>query len=90
MYANIDNEQGWEAVKNIFQANLSPRHSDKLILELLELSLKNNDFEFNNETFRQISGTAMGKKFAHSYANLFMAQWENTALEKCYRNQQCA
>ena len=82
MYTNIDNEQGLEAVRNIFQANPSPRRSDKHILELLELSLKNNDFEFNNETFLQISGTAMGKKFAPSYANLFMAQWENTALEK--------
>ena len=81
----IDNEQGLEAVRNIFQANPSPRRSDKHISELLELSLKNNDFEFNNETFLQISGTAMGKKFAPSYANLFMAQWENTALEKCYQ-----
>ena len=52
MYTNIDNEQGLEAVRNIFQANPSPRRSDKHILELLELSLKNNDFEFNNETFR--------------------------------------
>ena len=80
MYTNIDNEQGLEAVRNIFQANSSDKH----ISELLELSLTNNDFEFNKETFLQISGTAMGKKFAPSYANLFMAQWENTALEKFY------
>ena len=66
MYTNIDNEKGLEAVRNIFQANPSPRRSDKHVLELLELSLKNNDFEFNNETFLQISGTAMGKKFAPS------------------------
>ena len=85
MYTNIDNQQGLEAVRNIFQASPSPRRSDKHILELLELSLKNNDFEFNNETFLQISGTAMGKKFAPSYANLLRAQWENTALEKCYQ-----
>ena len=58
---------------------------DKHILELLELSVKNNDFEFNNQTFLQIPGTAMGKKFAPGHANLFMAQWENTALEKCYK-----
>ena len=49
MYTNIDNEQGLEAVRNIFQANPWPRRSDKHIVELLELSLKNNDFEFNNE-----------------------------------------
>ena len=54
MYTNIDNEQGLEAVRNIFQANSSPRRSDKHILEVLELSTKNNDFEFNNETFLQI------------------------------------
>ena len=82
MNTNIDNEQGLEAVRNIFQANPSPRRSDKHNLELLELSLKNDDFEFNNETFLQISGTAKGKKFAPGYANMFMAQWENTALEK--------
>ena len=85
MYTNIDNEKGLEAVKNAFATNPSPRRSDQHILELLELNLKNNDFEFNDETFLQISGTAMGKKFAPSYANLFMAQWETTALEKCYQ-----
>ena len=41
---------------------------------IVELSLINNDFEFNNETFLLNSYTAMGKKFAPSYANLFMAQ----------------
>ena len=60
MYTNIHNEQGLEVVRNIFQANPSPRRSDKHILELLELSFKKNDFEFNNETFLQISATAMG------------------------------
>ena len=35
MYTNIDNEQGLEAVRNIFQANPSPRRSDKHILALL-------------------------------------------------------
>ena len=85
MYTNIDNDKGLEAVKNAFTAHPSPRRSDEHILELLELNLKNNDFEFNGETFLQISGTAMGKKFAPSYANLFMAQWETTALEKCYQ-----
>lgn len=28
-------------------------------------------------------GTAMGKKFAPAYANIYMADWELTALDKC-------
>ncbi|KAL1276896.1 hypothetical protein QQF64_023569 [Cirrhinus molitorella] len=29
---------------------------------------------------RNMKGTAMGKKFAHSYGNIFMAEWDETAL----------
>ena len=90
MYTNIDNEQGLEAVRNIFQANPSPRRSEKQIVEHLELSLKNNYFEFNNKNFLQISGTAMGKKFAPSYANLFT--WHNGKIQpwrNATKNQQC-
>ncbi len=85
MYTNIDNEDGLEAVKKAFISQPDSYRSDEHILKLLEIGLKNNDFEFNGERFLQISGTAMGKKFAPSYANIFMADWEETALEKCYQ-----
>jgi hypothetical protein len=84
MYTNINNEEGLNAVKKSFEDNPDPSRSDEHILKLLELSLKNNDFTFNGETFLQVSGTAMGKKFAPSYANIFMANWETEALNKCY------
>ena len=38
--------------------------------------LKNNFFEFNNDIFAQISGTAVGKRFAPPYACIFMDQIE--------------
>ena len=41
-----------------------------------------NDFEFNGQFYMQVCGTAMGKKFAPSYANIFMAQWEKKILKK--------
>ena len=84
MYTNIDNEGGLSAVKKAFINNPSALRPDEHILKLLELSLKNNDFLFNNEIYLQTSGTAMGKKFAPSYANIFMAEWETEALNKCY------
>ena len=84
MYTNIDHESGLAAVKKAFEKNPDPRRPDQQILDLLELSLKNNDFQFNGETFLQTKGTAMGKKFAPSYANIFMAHFETEAMKKCY------
>ena len=83
LYTNIDNTNGLEAVKQIFNKNPDPNRPDKEILELLKINLENNDFEFNSQWYLQTWGTSMGKKFAPSYANLFLAEWEEKALEKC-------
>ena len=36
--------------------------------------LKKNYFEFNNETYLQISGTVIGTRCASNYAIIFMAE----------------
>ena len=46
----------------------------------LPLSLLRNDFQFNNKTYLQTQGTAMGKKYAPAFANIFMHYWEQKAL----------
>lgn len=89
LYTNIDNKAGLESVRQTFQNNPDPKRPDVEILRLLLYSLKNNDFTFNNEWFLQISGTAMGKKFAPNYANIFMASWEKEALDKCSKQPLC-
>lgn len=83
MYTNIDNKAGLKTVKDILNYNPQPDRPDEEILQLLQLSLENNDFEFNGKWYVQTSGTAMGKKFAPSYANIFMAAFESDALNKC-------
>lgn len=83
LYTNIDIKSGLETVKKIFQNNPNPDRPDGEILQLLEINLTKNDFLFNGEYFLQIKGTAMGKKFAPAYANIFMAYWEKEALAKC-------
>ena len=83
LYTNIDNTNGLEAVKQIFNKNPDPKRPDKEILELLKINLEKNDFEFNSQLYLQTWGTSMGKKFAPNYANLFLAEWEEKALEKC-------
>ena len=83
MYTNIDNDSGLLAVKKAFDRHPDKSRPDKEILDLLEIGLKRNDFTFNDQVYLQCSGTAMGKRWAPSYANLFMAQWEREVLPGC-------
>ena len=65
MYTNIDHIKGILAVKEAF----NNFYLFDYITELLELSIKNNDFLFNKEWFLQLSGTAMGVDYAPHYAD---------------------
>lgn len=60
-----------------------PTRPDRQLLTLLELNLIKNNFVFNDEYYLQIKGTAMGKRFALSYANIYMAEWEDQVLTTC-------
>ena len=51
------------------------------VLELAEIVLKNNTFQFNEETLKQLRGTAIGTKFVPPYAITFMADLEERTLE---------
>lgn len=81
MYTNIEHDKGLEAIKEAFQEFPSPKKD--YIIKLLELSLKRNDFEFNDEFFLQVSGTSMGKDWAPHYADISVAKLERDAMSKC-------
>ena len=49
---------------------------------MLELTLTRNDFVFNNQHYLQLCGCAMGRKYAPSYADIYLAHWEETAFTK--------
>ena len=83
LYTNINTAAGLKAVKDTFGKYPDRQRPDEELLKLLELNLTKNDFTFDGRTFLQKSGTAMGKRFAPSYANIYMALWEETALKKC-------
>ena len=55
--------------------------STETVAELVEIVLKNNIFEFDEKTFKQKRGTAIGTKFAPPYAILYMADLEEKLLE---------
>ena len=79
MYTNIDNNLGEEAIQFWLEKRpeLIPRNISKdFILEGLKIVLECNVFTFDNWTYLQIRGTAMGTKCAPVYVTLVMVYLE--------------
>lgn len=66
-------------------AELDINSVDELTVLLLRLVLQYNYVSFSGRTFRQIVGTAMGTACAPTYANLFLAGYEEPELVKFKR-----
>uniref|UniRef100_A0A8C5M2E7 Reverse transcriptase domain-containing protein n=1 Tax=Leptobrachium leishanense TaxID=445787 RepID=A0A8C5M2E7_9ANUR len=78
LYSIISHNKGCEAVRHHLNLHqIYPLEQVEFILEGIEFILRNNYFSFNNQFYLQCMGTAMGTRFAPSYANLFMAYWES-------------
>ena len=81
LYTNIDNDLGITAVQEAFSRDPKPIHP--YIIKLLRFILEGNDFTFNGNYYLQISGVAMGQKFAPKFADICMAYIEERALTNC-------
>ena len=80
LYPSIPHEAGLQALEEALEnRNHKQIPTDKL-LKMAQFVLKNNFFEFNNDVFQQISGTAIGTKFALPYVCIFMDQIETNFL----------
>ena len=76
MYTNILHEKGLESITERFKSS----YLDENVLELLELCLNSNDFEFDGKWFLQNSGHKVVSTLCRY---IYMAYFEEKALEKC-------
>ena len=81
LYTNISNQAGLVALKDTLEKRLDDGNltNDDLI-KMAEFVLSNNIFGFNNDTFQQISRTAIGTKFEPPYACIYLDQVEQKFL----------
>ena len=85
LYLNIPHEEGIKAAlnrlyyknPNVEEVSIPPG----TMSDLLKIVLTKNYFQFSDKMYHQIQGTAMGTKMAPAYANLFMAELEETLLD---------
>ena len=84
LYTNIPHKEWIQSVLHFLKSNPEGyKYPEQPYPDILgELVLKHNDFEFNEEFYLQMQGTAMGTKMAPAYANLFMGKLETQLISQ--------
>ena len=79
LYISVPDNYGLEAVSFWIEKHPDSLHSrfpKGFVVESIKIVLENNKCTFNDEFYRQISGTAIGTIFAPTYATLTMGYCE--------------
>ena len=81
LYPSIPHDEGLKVLWNQYDKFIDETVPTEDIIKMAEFVLKNNLFEFNSKFYKQISGTAIGTKFAPPYACIFMDYIETEFLK---------
>ena len=74
LYQSITRQSVLQALKKTLNERENKFISTDGSVKMAEFVLKNNSFQFNGKVIQQFSGTAIGTKFAPTYACAFMDQ----------------
>ena len=80
LYPNIPHKEGLASIRKHLDNRENKEVSTDTLVELADIVLKNNYFQFLDKTCKQKRGTAIGTKFAPPYSILFMADLEKRLL----------
>ena len=86
LYPKIPHGEGLASLYKFLETRENKQISSDTLADLAEIVLKNNIFEFDEKTFKQKRGTAIGTKFVPPYAILYMADLEEKLLEIFEKN----
>ena len=81
LYPSIPHEAGLSTLREALDKRTCKEIPTENLIKMAEFVLKNNFFEFDTNVYQQISGTAIGTKFAPPYADIFIDQLEIKILE---------
>ncbi len=82
LYTVIPHHDGLMVLKFFLDKHPVQEPSTSVLVWLAELVLTLNNFSFDGEHYKQISGVAMGTKMGPNYANLFVGFVEKQISEQ--------
>ena len=89
LYPNIPHDEGLAFLKDFLDSRVDKQVTTDTLIELAELVLKNNIFEFSDKSYKQICGMVIATKFAPPYSVLFMTALEEKILNKDKKKPKC-
>ena len=76
LYPSIPHDEGLGVLRKALDSRADRSVSTDSLMDLAEVVLKNNMFEFNGRFYHQIRSTAIGTKCAPPYSILFVVDLE--------------
>ena len=74
LYPSIPRKEAKEACKNALEKRSDKSISTECVLELMDLVLENNNFNFNGKYYIQNEGTAIGSHLGMNYACRYLGE----------------
>ena len=71
LYPNIPHEEGLAFLMNFLESRVDKQVTTDTLIELAELVLKNNIFEFSDKTYKQIHGTKICSTICRTFYGNF-------------------
>ena len=81
LYPSIPHSSGLNSLRKALEKRLNKQMPTNDLVKMAKFVLSNNYFEFSEKVFQQISGTAIGTKFAPPYACIYMEEVETEFLK---------
>jgi hypothetical protein len=82
MYTNIPTKKIMPIISQICKLHNTPKEVKKEITKIVNTVLKQNYFNFDNHTFKQIDGLAMGAPTSALFSEIYIQKIEHTKIIK--------
>lgn len=79
LYTNMKLDRIMSTVATTLRRFPEPGRPDQHLLQLLDLTLRSNDFLFNGDVFLQTCGAAMGIPYAPALADIYLQDFDEAA-----------
>ena len=85
LYPSVPQAKAREAMWESLEKRKEKKIPTKDLIELSELVLRSNEFQFEENNYIQKEGTAIGSKMGKNYACTYMGRWEKEVCEEAER-----